>query len=124
MGAFNLPITARPHSKLFTLGTKVSAKDLAILAVKIKASNLTISKFLRAAALSATVTPPVQIPQINIEHWNDLARMGSNLNQIALQLNSIGEVDPYLYETIEQMRLLLAEVRAALINHGGPLNGV
>ena len=124
MGAFNLPITGSPHSKLFTLGTKVSQKDLAVLAVKVKASNLTISKFLRAAALSAIVTPPVQIPQINIEHWNDLARVGSNLNQIAVKLNATGEVDPYLNETIEQLRSILAEVRAALINHGGLANGL
>ena len=124
MGTFILQHQDSPYSKVITLGTKVSAKDWAIIAGKVKASGLTISEYLRASALSSTVNPPIIIPSINLDNWHDLARLGSNLNQIALQLHVKGVVNPYLTEVIEQIRSLLAEVRAALIQNGGQNHGV
>jgi hypothetical protein len=124
MGTFILQHQDCPYSKVITLGTKVSAKDWAIIAAKIKESGLTVSEYLRASALSSTVNPPTLIPQINFDNWHDLARLGSNLNQIALQLHVKGVVNPYLTEVIEQIRSLLAEVRAALIQNGGQNHGV
>ena len=124
MGAINLHPKVGYNSYVITLGTKVSAKDWAIIADKIKASGLTISEYLRASALSSTVNPPIIIPSINLDNWHDLARLGSNLNQIALQLHAKGVVNPHLTEVIDQIRSLLAEVRAALIQTGGQNYGV
>ena len=125
MGAFNLQIQDCPHSRLITLATKVSSIELAAIEKKLEAVvGLSMSEFLRKSALSSTVNPAVIIPSINLEQWHDLARLGSNLNQIALQLHTKGVVNPYLSETIEQIRELLAVVRVALIQTGGTTNGL
>lgn len=115
MGATILTPQVRSLSRLITLSTKVSAKDLSTIEDKLKAAGLSLSTYLRESALAAQVNPPVQVAAINIEQWDELGRMGSNINQIARQLNTRGVVDPFLLELIEHNRTLLAEVRAALI---------
>ena len=124
MGASILPPQDRLHSKLITLATKVSARDLATIQAKLNASSLSISTYLREAALSAQVNPPTIIPQVNSDQWEELGRMGSNLNQIAAGLNARGVIDPYLQELLDHNRTLLAQVREALLgkesHHGVP----
>lgn len=112
-----------PSKKNVTLSTKVSIDEAAVLTEKAKQAGLTVSALVRQAAIDGQVQPRTVIPQINQEHWADLARMGANLNQIASRLNEGGPVDAHLSTLLDDNRKLLTDVRAALIgaevSHGG-----
>jgi Bacterial mobilisation protein (MobC). len=56
-----------------------------------------------------TRTAPRPIPAINVEAWQELSRVASNLNQIAHFLNSGGRLD------IDGLQSDLNELRSALI---------
>ncbi|WP_281184440.1 plasmid mobilization protein [Trichlorobacter lovleyi] len=62
--------------------------------------------YLRKAALN---TPPIVIPQLNQQVWQQLGHAAANLNQIAKSLNS-GDLN-YLSET----RIALIRFRQALV---------
>jgi len=63
-------------------------------------------EYLRAAAVGRL--PPV-VPELNVQAWAELARVGANLNQVARSLNSGEAVE------IEVVQRLLADLRVRLV---------
>lgn len=63
-------------------------------------------EFLRAASMGKL---PKTIPTINREHWQELARIGSNINQIAARLN-MGHTLP-----LDEVREEIMALRMALV---------
>ena len=77
---------------------------------KALAAGLGQSAFIRNAALGA---PILVIPSGNAKHWESLARVGANLNQIAKAINShrATGVDIEIINALaEQVRLLRLEL--------------
>jgi len=64
-------------------------------------------EFIRLAALAR---PPRTVPELNRIAWQELARVGANLNQLARRANSEGDFDD-MAAVAEQV----AELRVALI---------
>ncbi len=78
-----------------------------------KPAGIPNGEFLRLAALSRQM--PRQISSINIQLWQDLARVGGNLNQISHNLNSGLDIEmETLIETIDELKKQIIEVREAL----------
>jgi len=55
-------------------------------------------------------TEPKQVPEVNIECWQELSRSASNINQIAIKLNVNDDVD------LDEVREALADFRMKLIS--------
>jgi len=104
-----------PTKKNVTLSTKIGIDDAAALKERASQAGVTVSTFLREAALTGQVQPHTPIPQINQDQWADLARIGGNLNQIATHLHGGGPVDARVSAAIDECRAVLSTVRAALI---------
>jgi len=104
-----------PTKKNVTLSTKVDVDGAAALRERARQAGVTVSTFLREAALTGQIQPHTPIPQINQDQWADLARIGGNLNQVATHLNSGGPADAKIPTAIDECRALLSTVRAALL---------
>jgi hypothetical protein len=78
---------------------------------KAEAVKLSVSTFVRMAALGLPVqTPP---SDVSVRRWRELARTTANLNQLSLSLNSrrATGVDPVVIDELaEQVRLLRLEL--------------
>lgn len=76
-----------------------------------------LADYVRAAALGRQLAPP--LPAINLDAYQELARVGSNLNQIASHLNAghiqAGPRVAGLAQQLADLRDFLAEVRRLLI---------
>lgn len=111
--------TAKSRTKHYTVATRLAHADLAKLIQRATEAELTCSDYLRQLAINGSVQPRLTIPAINAEQWEELGRMGANLNQISAALNARGVVDPFLSELLEFNRELLRQVREMLIGKGG-----
>jgi hypothetical protein len=68
--------------------------------------RMTKGEFIRTAALKRQMPRP--IPEINIKHWNQLAKLASNINQITKKINA-GEkpkLNKALIDTYNKIQLL------------------
>jgi hypothetical protein len=78
---------------------------------KADATRLSVSTFIRMAALGLAVqTPP---GEASVRRWRELARTAANLNQLCFSLNShqATGVDPTVIDELaEQVRLLRLEL--------------
>lgn len=115
---------ASPFTREVTISTRVTINDSVEIVRMAKEAGVSKSEFVRQAALTGKVVPPSVVPEINQEHWLALARMGANLNQLAVHLNSGGIVDDSVRELLDEIRQLLAEVRATLIDAEGGQHGL
>lgn len=68
---------------------------------KATAAGLSVSAFIRKAALSQQIKAP---PRFALEKWSELARLGSNLNQIAKAIHTGQKLpfEPFLLLELEQ----------------------
>ena len=99
------------------IAARVRPDELAAIEGRAAASNLPLSEFVREQALSGAILVRTFRTLSAIDR-HDLARIGSNLNQIARICNTTG--DAYRARNIE---VLLGELRALLarldaIGHG------
>lgn len=79
--------------------------------------QVTRGEFIRRAALSRAPRP---VPSMNLDQWQKLARVASNLNQLVAAINA-GKVSG-VNADLSELKACLDEVRAALIGldiHGG-----
>ena len=115
---------ANTFAKQVTVSTRVTISDSLQLARRAKEAGLSKSAFVRQAALTGTIQPQAEIHQINEQHWQALAGMGANLNQLAAHLNAGGYSADGQPGLLEECRRLLADVRASLIGAEGGCHGV
>ena len=81
--------------------------ERAVLEVKARAACLPMSTFLRRVALKKKIEQPPK--EISRKQYAELARVGSNLNQIAAAINAgkAGGIDvDVIHELATQVRLL------------------
>lgn len=101
----------------------VSATERAAITEKAARMGMTPPQFLRECALGQRIPSP-PVPAINTQKYAELARLASNLNQLAHAANVQGkigsggsvQVDSAL---LEQVRAELAGLRLALLGAGG-----
>lgn len=72
--------------RLTTVSTRVSAAELAALQAKAVQMGMTPADWLRHAALSRRL-PSAPVPELNRLQYAELARLASNLNQLAKAAN-------------------------------------
>ena len=102
------------HKRSATIHIRVSPNEYASLRSKAAESGLSPAQLLRHAALSKRM-PPSQPALGNIEKYRELARLSSNLNQLAHNANAGQMVHVsanLLNETIQHVNFL----RLALLN--------
>ena len=106
-----------PSSKLrdrvdiyLTPSEKSVVRDKAITA------GLSISAFIRKAALSQQIKAP---PRFALEKWAELSRLGSNLNQISKAINS-GQRPPLDTSILNELARAVSELRTQLLSETTP----
>ena len=105
--------------KLRRHSVKVSLNDAELEQLKEKSQGRSLGTYCRESALNK-VTPvaPLQaIPEVNREKWMELGRLGSNLNQIARQLNAgefvqAQEIQEVIENTWAEVQKLRQELKA------------
>jgi hypothetical protein len=115
MNALPPNIADKRNSRLLTVSTKVSLADLAALEEKASQAGLTMSSYVRQAAVSGQVQPKMIIPTINRQDWGELGRLAGNINQIATRLHQGGAIGASDLAALAEIRKFLGQVRAALI---------
>lgn len=96
----------------------VTDSELADIQRKAKLRRIKPPEFMRAAALDAWPPIPRPIPPINLEAWEALARVASNLNQLAKAFNTSGDL-----AVLSEARGLVAELRGRLIGLANDQDG-
>ena len=101
----NALLSAAELRKRFDL--YLTDNERAVLEVKARAACLPMSTFLRRVALKKKIEQPPK--EISRKQYAELARVGSNLNQIAAAINA-GKADgidvDVIHELATQVRLL------------------
>ena len=77
-------------------------------------AHLSISEWVRRAALHRRL-PPTTVPPINIDAYQELCRIGNNLNQLMRAYHSEGGAIPEFPTLLESLRLMLKTVGMQLI---------
>jgi hypothetical protein len=96
----------------------LSPLEMADLKVKAAAQGLRVGEYMRRCITDARLpTPPV--PPINVQAWQELARLAANANQYQYAVNSghahawDRDLIPQLMDAIHAVRLALLGVEAA-----------
>lgn len=76
--------------------------------------HLSISEWVRRAALQRRL-PPTTVPPINLDAYQELCRIGNNLNQLMRAYHSEGRAIPEIFTLLESLRLMLKTVGMQLI---------
>lgn len=101
----------------YKVGVRFTEEERHQIEALAAACSLSFSEFVRKAALGRRLRATV--PAVNREAWAELARVVSNLNQIAHRLNAAeggaGDLAAVLAETREQVQAL----RRDLLGMGG-----
>ncbi len=99
-----------------TIGVRVNPSESALLDSKAADMGITAGDFLRQAGLTRRLPSP-PVPAVNRQEYADLAKLASNLNQLAHQANSGAPVavsDALLHQVAGEVRRL----RQALLGLG------
>jgi hypothetical protein len=118
MSQTKTPLGQRPHSRVLPLTTKLALSDYERVRADASAHGLSASAYIRQKTLTGTVQPPVMINPVCREQWQELARIGTNLNRILYLINCgvIGpELAAELKSTIEAAYAEIQVVRNHLI---------
>jgi len=96
-------------------GLRLSARELNSIRDRASEAGLSVSVFIRQAALSATVRAAPTVP---IQQWAQLAPIAANLNQIAYHLNvdHNGRLTSSDRQTVAALADLLREIRLRLLD--------
>jgi hypothetical protein len=96
------------EKRTHTVSTRLNQEELSWLDEARSKVKMKRGEFLRSASLYKL---PPTVPEINRQAWAELARYGSNLNQISRRLN---EGDPLL-RNLQELKDLVANLRTSLM---------
>lgn len=99
---------------------RVSLQELDLIEQKAKTAGMTRSEYLRACAINTKIKPkpiPQPMPELNIQIFTQLGRIGGLLNQAMKAVNS-GIVQNIPSSYLEELRELLIEIRTQLCRQG------
>lgn len=99
----------KPKSELRKNRVNVFFTDAEIADLEKFSSGMSLSNFIRFAATSRDLLPR-PMPEINSQAWEEIGRIGNNLNQIARHLNAGENVE------IEKIRNELNALRLKIID--------
>lgn len=103
------PIPAA-QKRLRVISVWLNGDELALARGRASTLKVTPSEFFRLASNRAV---PRSVPEINRQAWHQLARAASNLNQIALAMNLLG--DALTLEECTDLSKHLASFRTSLV---------
>jgi uncharacterized membrane protein YccC len=83
------------------------------------AAGRSVSDVLRRAGLGRSLEAPPQVPAVNREAWQSLARVVGNLNQLAHHANRGERVGPELADELAEVRAQVAQLRKELVGDEG-----
>ena len=86
----------------------VYVTDDELHALKQRAGSLKVTEYLRSTALDRPIVLPIKVPEVNLDAVKELSRIGSNLNQIARQLNTFRSFDS------DELTALASELRDSM----------
>jgi len=72
-------------------------------------ARLSLSECVRRAALQRRM-PPTTVPAVNLDTYQELCRIGNNLNQLMRAYNSEGRAIPEVITLLESLSLLVKTV--------------
>jgi tellurite resistance protein len=124
MNALPPNVPEKRNSRLLTVSTKVSLTDLSALEEKATLAGLTMSSFVRQAAVAGQVQPKTVIPTINRQDWGELGRLAGNVNQIAVRVNQGGEIGASDFAVLAEICRHLGQIRAAILGLEGHPHGL
>ena len=90
--------------------TGFTISEFKSLSEKAEALGISEAEYVRAAALGREIK---SVSQINKETYFELQKIGSNVNQIAKELNSRGSVKSY--ESLNKLAATISEIRKQLL---------
>lgn len=108
-GPAPIPVGDKRYNRLNVFFSDAEYAEL-LSRVKIKSR---LSSYVRRQAIAGQTELTVEVPQINIKAYAELARVANNLNQIARKLNAADIID------ISQLLVELQTFRKALIGRPG-----
>lgn len=106
------PRKAVPDHRSARIAFRVTAEEHAMLERLAASAGMGVGTYVRLRALKDRSPGPAP-PQINLDAWLDLRRIGVNLNQIARALNAGGEPRP---ESLDQTLREVGEALGRLLN--------
>lgn len=84
-----------------------------------KSFGVSLSEFVRRAALKRRM-PPLPPPQLNRDIYQELSRIGNNLNQVTRKINEGAvSVEPGLAATLTELKSVVKEVGLKVLGVGG-----
>lgn len=92
---------------------RVSPSELAALRERAAAAGLSLSRFVRSAALGLRIRPPM--PATDLVVASELGRIGNNLNQLTRLAHS-GQLPGWLGGELARLSFVLAAVGARLLS--------
>lgn len=72
-------------------------------------ARLSLSEWVRRAALQRRM-PPTTVPAVNLDTYQELCRVGNNLNQLMRAIHSEGRAIPEVITLLESLSLLVKTV--------------
>jgi hypothetical protein len=103
------PKLAEGEAREHRLTVRLNAKEQEQMLLKSQATKLEASVFARAAILGARLSVRSGSHPVNVQTYEQLRRLGNNLNQLLRQANA-GLVVGIEAQQIEQLRCLLGQV--------------
>jgi hypothetical protein len=99
-----------PARRLYFQSLRLTAGERAVVRARAHAAGLTVSEFLRRAALGKRVR--ARPGQVRRDAVYQLSKVGNNLNQLARAANTAGQVraEELLEEALGELRAVLAEL--------------
>ena len=99
-------------------GVRLTDAELQDICTAARACNMPPSVFMRSVVLGKKIDSKPPVPQINAQAYTQLGKVGGNLNQIALKLNSGKEPDENLAAALSQLAGVLKSIRGQLLGAG------
>ncbi len=103
------PKAADGNRKTHNLTVRLSDADLMLLDQKSRQAGLSFSQFLREAGLGRDLSRPV--PTINLSTFQELGRIGVNLNQLIKRIYEGCFEGKAIVETLEGLTKIIHAIR-------------
>lgn len=107
------PKAAEGTRKIYNLTVRLSDADLMELADKASRAGLSFSRFMREAGLGRELPRPV--PVINLQTYQELGRIGANINQITRRIyEGYFDGNSIVVEVLEELTRIVQAIRKEL----------
>ena len=92
---------------------RLALTELALIESRALKQGMTISEYMRQMSLTGNIKLPPQRPEINLRTYQELGKIGVNINQYLRAINS-GQSQHIPPETITQLSELIHQIRTQI----------